>query len=185
MATEKRMIHRKIFDSDQFNSLTLAERVLFMALIAHADDDGRFRMDASIWKRRVFHSDRIGSAMVQKMLDHINEVGLVVRYEANGGVYGYHPNWNKYQTLRPDRCKPSDFPVPPADKLPPNDNQPPAKGKVGKEKIDEAKISEANFPQPLKNNLFNGTETMRKAFEETKKLNKNDETSPEPFSFNG
>jgi hypothetical protein len=178
------MIHKKIFDSDQFNGLTLAERVLYFALIVNADDEGRFRMDAPIWKRRVFHSDRIGTTMVQIMLDHITEAALVVRYEALGGTYGQHPNWHKYQTLRADRCKKSDFPPPPADKLPPDDNQPAPKDKASKEKIIEAKINEVNFPQQ-KNNLFNGRETMLRAYEETKGLNRNDETPTEPFSFNG
>ena len=167
MATDKRMIHQKIFESEQFNRLTLAERLLYIALIDFADDEGRFRMDASFWKRRVFYSDRIGQIKVQKMLDHITETALIVRYKVKECVYARHPNWNRYQTLRNDRCKPSDFPPPPADILPPNDNQLTAQDKVRKDNLNkdngETNSKEINLnPKELMNRGLKSFEEERK-----------------------
>jgi len=106
----RRMVHIKLWDSDQFNKLTIAERLLYVCLISIGDDSGCFRADAKYLKKMAFYYDRIGVKKVQKMLDHISEVGLIVTAVCEKGMAGIHPNWHKYQSLRPERCKLSEFP---------------------------------------------------------------------------
>ncbi len=108
-----RMIHGKIWDSDQFNSLSIPERLLYIAIITLADDYGCFRADGNFLKRKVFHSNRIGRQKVTEMLDHIAQIGLIKLFydeKSQNVIIGIHPGWNKYQKLRSDVRKVSDFP---------------------------------------------------------------------------
>ena len=105
----KRMLHDRIWESDQFAVLTIKERLLFIALITGADDEGCFRADPKHLRRKAFYGDRVSVNQVQKMLDHLQEVGLVVLGVTKKGMAGLHPNWWDYQSLRRDRSKPSKY----------------------------------------------------------------------------
>jgi hypothetical protein len=107
--TRKRMLHTKIWDSDQFAELKVRERLLYIALISNADDYGCFRLDAKFWKRKVFYNDKIGAPSIQLMLDKLIRSGLIGTYNFEGGQIGHHPKWKQYQKLRSDRPKTSDF----------------------------------------------------------------------------
>lgn len=109
MAGKKRMVHDRIWDCDQFVGLNTRERLLFLALITGADDEGCFRADPKFWKRRVFYDDRIGIKRVSVMLESICDTGLIVLGETSKGQVGAHPNWHQYQSLRADRSKPSEY----------------------------------------------------------------------------
>lgn len=106
----RRMVYSKIWDSDQFNTLTIPARLLYISLITLADDEGCFRADAKYLKRKVFHQDRpFSQERVKHMLRSITDVGLIVMGVTEKGLAGFHPNWREHQILRPDRSKPSQY----------------------------------------------------------------------------
>lgn len=118
-----RMVHTTIWESEQFISLTLPERLLFIGMITIGDDDGRLKGDPRFLKRMFFYSDRITTSTVKKMCDHLEGVGLITRYTVNGASFIAHPNWKKYQKLRSDRLKLSNIPAPTSNIMLPTDNQ--------------------------------------------------------------
>lgn len=136
------MVHERIWDCEQFIQLKPTARLLFIGLVVGADDEGCFRADARYWKRKVFHSDRIGVPTIEKMFDEMHGCGLITIGETKKGLAGYHPNWHKYQTLRRDRSKPSDY----SDILVANGLSP-AFGYEAQEKLSEDNIKEENINQ--------------------------------------
>lgn len=108
----KRMIHTKIWVSNQFNQLKPLERLLYIGMITLGDYHGRLRGDANYLRRQFFYQDKIGPGKIAKMRDRIAEVGLIEFYSVENGEYIFHPNWMKYQTLDARSAKPSDFPPP-------------------------------------------------------------------------
>lgn len=116
----KRMIHTKIWVSDQLNQLKPLERLLYIGMITLGDYEGRLRGDAKYLRRQLFYDDKIGHVKIARMRDRIAEVGLIEFYSNENGEYISHPNWNKYQRLDTRSAKPSDFPPPPSWKEPGN-----------------------------------------------------------------
>lgn len=114
MRSTRRMIHSKIWDSDQFSLIKPLERLLYIGMISIADDYGRLRGDGNFLRKRFFYSCKIGIKKIEKMRDRIKDVGLIEVYSAKNNVCISHPNWIKYQTLDKSKAKPSDFPEPPS-----------------------------------------------------------------------
>lgn len=110
-----RMIHVKIWDSHQFNSLSIPERLLYIATIVLSDDYGCFRYEGKYFKRNVFHGDSVSARRVDQMLQKIVDVGLVNVFEEISPssveklTIGVHANWNRYQKFRKDVTKTSFF----------------------------------------------------------------------------
>ena len=128
MIPAKRMLHTKIWYSDQFASLKPIECLLYIGMITLGDDDGRLRGDGRFLGGQIFPFRKISPRQVEKMRDRIAEVGLIVIYSTQKGLCISHPNWNQYQTLRKDRAKPSDIPPPLVANPQPTDNQASAQG---------------------------------------------------------
>lgn len=104
------MIRNKIWDSEQFSSLTISERLLYIALVTKADDEGCFTTRPKYWKKVVFYEDRgIGPKKIQQMLERMEEIGLIHMGNTKSGEAGFHPNWHRHQSLRSDRSKPSEY----------------------------------------------------------------------------
>lgn len=141
------MMHVCLWDSEQFVSLKFQERLLYIALITYADDYGRFKLDPKFWKRRVFHSDRIGPPTIKQMLDRLQEVGLIASQPTLSCTIGYHPNWDRYQKLRSDRAKTSDFPELEGVTGIPNDIPKTSEDKLRKVEVSEEKVSKNKTPK--------------------------------------
>jgi len=105
----RRMIHQKIWDSDQFNKLDIRCKLFYIAIITCSDDYGQFKTDPHYWKRKVFYYDRISTNKITELLEKIANIGLIELKETDSIIIGVHPNWTDYQTLRADRPKASDF----------------------------------------------------------------------------
>lgn len=131
----KRMIHDTIWESDQFCSLESVERELYIYFINIGDDEGRFKTSPSRVCRRVFPirdedtprpayavAHEITPHMVQQMIERLAISGLIKLYKVGGELYGFHPNWDSYQTIRKDRFSKSDLPAPEESQIwiPPN-----------------------------------------------------------------
>jgi len=105
-----RMVHHKIWDSDQFNLLKISYRLLYIGLITIADDYGCFRMDGKFIKRKIFHNDRISPRQIENMIQKLHEMNLIECLDTDYGAMGFHPKWNKYQKLNNRIPKISNFP---------------------------------------------------------------------------
>ncbi len=123
MIPTRRMLHSKIWHSDQFAMLKPLEGLLYIGMITLGDDEGRLRGDGRFLKSQLFPYSKIGVRQVETMRNRIAEIGLIVVYPSQNGTCIWHPNWTKYQILRHDRAKPSEFPPPPVANSPPSGNQ--------------------------------------------------------------
>ena len=150
------MIWDKIWDCDQFAELSIPQRLLYIALITSADDEGCFRVDAKYLKRKVFYGDRLGIKFVERMIQRLQEVDLIVIGQCKKGLAGFHPNWHQYQTLRKDRSKPSEY----SDLLVANGRSPrfqdAAQDKLSEDKISEDKLGEVKADETRQS--FNDSE---------------------------
>lgn len=114
---QRRMLHTSIWKNEDFASLSKEARLLYIATITLADDDGRLKGSSKILRADVFGLDEsINSDHVRKWLNEIVKAKLITFYQADGEYYIQHPKWEKFQLLRSDRKKDSDIP-------PPTDNQ--------------------------------------------------------------
>jgi len=108
-----RMIHKSILDSNQFNNLTIPERLLYICTIILADDEGRLRADTPFLKAKIYPY-KMNLKKFQEMIDNIVKQDLLITYTANNALFACHPNWLRYQRIRSDRKKESVLPEPPA-----------------------------------------------------------------------
>jgi len=108
----KRMIHDTLFSSQTMGDLTIDARYLYIATIVHADDEGRMRADPKFLKLKAFPFDNHSVDKVRTLRNQLSTNGLISVYEVLGKEYLFHPKWEKWQTLRKDRTKPSDCPAP-------------------------------------------------------------------------
>lgn len=168
----KRMLHASIWESTQFTRMKDKAKLLYIGLITIADDDGRFKADPKLLRAKIFPFDKIGSKRITILLESIQNEKLIRLYEINNESFGFHPNWDKYQTLRKDRLKPSNIPSPPTTNCQPNGNQRCAQDKLSKDNIIKENKStfRSNNSESIKgiNNNYKGRELAMKAFKKSK-----------------
>ena len=141
----KRMIHESLFSSNDLADLPVEARYLYIATIIHADDAGRMKADPRYLKLKAFPFDNHPVDKVRTWRNQLTtKCGLLVVYEFEGQEYLYHPKWDKWQTLRKDRLKPTDCPDPDNQKstiCQPTDNQ---MSTIGKPLPAEVNLTEVN-----------------------------------------
>ncbi len=169
------MVHQKIWDSDQFTNLPIVARLLFIALITSADDNGWFRADPAYLNRKIFHADRIGSTRVQKMLEQMEKTGLITITMTEQGTIGFLPKWKQHQSLKNDRPKISDFPELIESTRIQNGIQMDPKDKLSKENILKDKRNEVDSSSAFLQNPF--MEKRNKIFGENTGNNQNPSSS--------
>lgn len=108
----KRMVHDTLFSSENMSELPIDGRYLYIATIVHADDEGRMRADPKFLKLKAFPFDNHTVDKVRTLRNQLSTKGIITIYQVSGKEYLFHPNWEKWQTLRKDRKKPSDCPAP-------------------------------------------------------------------------
>lgn len=110
----RRMIDPSIWSDPIVGSLSDAARILFVALISNADDEGRIDADVRWLKRTVFGFRDTTTAEVDGYLQELTDnLRSVVVYEADGRRYAQLLNWKQFQTI--NRPTPSRIPPPPAE----------------------------------------------------------------------
>lgn len=113
-----RLLHKKICLSEQVNLLPNdTARLLYTWIIPHLDIDGRFYGDARRVKSTVFPLRAISDKSIERYLQKMEDLALIVRYETNGQVYMWMPTFSLHQTLRKDRERKSFIPPPPQEVL--------------------------------------------------------------------
>jgi len=109
-----RLVHKKICLSEQVGLLPNdTARLLYTWIIPHLDIEGRFYGDARRVNSTVFPLRAISDKSIERYLQAMEEVGLIVRYEVVGQIFMWMPRFSLHQTLRKDRERASYIPAPP------------------------------------------------------------------------
>lgn len=102
-----RTIKPDAFTSDSLSSVSVLARWTFAGIWTHCDDEGRGRADARLIKAALFPlDDSINVPHVDKVLDELESIGAICRYEAAGKLYLHCPKWSLHQRInRPSESK--------------------------------------------------------------------------------
>lgn len=114
---QKRMLHIKIWNNERFSKMTPLARLIYIGLIVLADDDGRLKGNSALLKSQIFPFDLSMSLEVFKnALKEVAKSKLIDVYRVKGDYFISHPNWKRYQYIRPESYKSSIFPENPSQK---------------------------------------------------------------------
>ena len=96
----KRMISPEIWQSEDFSKLSPLERLIFIGMFSHADDEGRGRAKAAYLKSIICPYDEgLRIADVEKSLDNIAANMSVVFYSHDDNEYYELTNWSLWQKV--------------------------------------------------------------------------------------
>lgn len=108
----KRMIDPNIWESEDFNSLSLLSRLVFIGLFSNADDEGRGRAKPIYIKSILFpYDEKIRPTDIENSLSEIASRMSIILYSHDGNEYYALKNWDKWQSIQ--KKKMSIFPAPP------------------------------------------------------------------------
>jgi len=101
-----RILKESICLSEQIDSLTWYEEVVFYRLIVNCDDYGRFDGRISVIKSRLFAlKENLTHKQISDAIGKLASIGLVVLYEYEGKPFLYLPTWNEHQNVRAKKSK--------------------------------------------------------------------------------
>lgn len=100
-----RILKESICRSDEIDSLSWLEEVLFYRLIVSCDDYGRFDARTKIIKGQCFPLKDITEKDIDKALSKLSAVGLVRVYEAQGRPTLQLVTWENHQSIRAKKSK--------------------------------------------------------------------------------
>jgi len=110
---EGRMLKKEISDSKKLGRLKSDRpRVLYFMMLPHLDRDGRLKADPCQIKGQICTMLHYSANSIQKALEQLNEVGLLVLYKAEGKQYVQYTRFNDFQTFNYDRESESKIPAP-------------------------------------------------------------------------
>lgn len=132
------MIDPSIWEDEHFGQLSDKSKILFIACISNADDDGRLSGNYSHLRAIAFRFEEITTKKIEELVIEISQKMTNFKfYNVNGCQYIQLLKWEEYQTQRADRRQPSKHPSIPSmsDKCPSNVRQVSAQVKLSKDKI--------------------------------------------------
>lgn len=100
-----RILKESICRSEEIDSLSWFEEVLFYRLIVICDDFGRYDGRAKIIKGSCFPLKSVTEKDIDKALDKLSAVGLVRVYKAQGRPYLQLVTWAEHQRIRNQKSK--------------------------------------------------------------------------------
>lgn len=100
-----RIIKESICRSEEIDSLSWFEEVLFYRLIVICDDFGRYDGRLRIIKGSCFPLKDVTEKDIEKALNKLSAVGLVRVYEAQGRPYLQLVTWADHQRIRNQKSK--------------------------------------------------------------------------------
>ena len=113
-----RVIKESIRTSKKVNALSDFEFRLWLYLITYVDDYGRGSADPELIKNLVFPRRKgITEQQIQKALDSLANIGMVILYEYDDEPFLYFPNWDKHQRIQSKKSK---FPDPAQESISPS-----------------------------------------------------------------
>ncbi len=104
-----RSIKPELFKDQKLQRRTRDERLLFIGLFSHADDDGRIEGDVALIRSVVFPCDDLSVAKIDKWLTNLAADGFIRRYTVNGEPFIDLPKWSSHQRVD----KPTASPIAP------------------------------------------------------------------------
>lgn len=108
-----RVIKESIKYSEQIDSLTWFEEVVFYRLMVTADDYGCLDGRTILLKNELFPTrDDVTKKAIGDAIRKLTSVGLLCEYTVSGKPYLFFPTWEKHQRVRNKQRK---FPAPPND----------------------------------------------------------------------
>lgn len=100
-----------MWQDEKIGQLSRDARLLFVALVTLADDEGRFRALSSLVLGHAYPYDDDAPRRLAGWMRDLERAGLIHMYEADGVRYGVLPGWSKHQRI--NRPNPSILPDPP------------------------------------------------------------------------
>lgn len=138
-----RTIKPTFFTSLTIADLTPEQRLTFIGLWTHVDDDGRCVDDPRLIKAAIWPLDDRAAADIEVDLKALSESSLIVRYILNRKRFLAVSSWHEHQRI--NRPTPSELPDPEdCEILPPP--PPPTCGNEGSEST-HAHLSESSLPE--------------------------------------
>lgn len=108
---QRRMVYTNLWQNPDFAKLSNEAKLLYIGTITVADDDGKLRGNSLLLRSQVFPLDeKVSVEDVRKWLNEIVRSKLITFYKVKNEYYIQHPNWGKYQYIRPDIYKKSKIP---------------------------------------------------------------------------
>lgn len=105
-----RTIKPEMWESRSFGRVSVQARLLFLACISAADDEGIVPWDAHFAKAKAFAYDDVSIEQVQEWMNELADTDLVHVYAAHGDEYAWLVKFRKHQRI--DRPSPSKRPLP-------------------------------------------------------------------------
>lgn len=108
----KRIIDPNIWESEDFSSLSMLGKVLFIGLFSIADDEGRGKANPVYIRSKLFPytAEEVRLADIKTALSEIAHRMSVTFYTVNGAQYYALTHWENWQKI--DRPTPSTIPDP-------------------------------------------------------------------------
>lgn len=107
----RRMVDPDFWNDSRIKKLSFTERLFFLGMINHADDEGRLLADPAFLRARIFPYDDFSLEDTRVMLDHILKINPNLQlYQNDGENYLSFRNWSRYQ--KPSHPQPSKLPPP-------------------------------------------------------------------------
>jgi len=108
----KRMIDPKIWESEDFSTLSNLAKVLFIGLFSLADDEGRGKANPIYIRSKLFPYtvDKVRPTDITTALSEIAQSMSITFYTVNGTQYYALTHWDFWQKI--DKPSPSTFPSP-------------------------------------------------------------------------
>ena len=108
----KRMIDPNIWESEDFSTLSMLGKVLFIGLFSLADDEGRGKANPVYIRSKLFPytAEEVRLADIKTALSEIAHRMSVTFYAVNGTQYYALTHWEQWQKI--DKPSPSNIPSP-------------------------------------------------------------------------
>lgn len=107
-----RSIKPELFMDEDLAALPVEARYLLIGLHCHADRAGRFEWRPARLRALIYPFEQ--SLDVAALLEQLQAARFLLRYEADGAVFGYVRHWTKQQVIN-NRERESELPPPPDD----------------------------------------------------------------------
>lgn len=110
--SRRRMIDPDFWSDGRVKHLTPIERLFFLGLISHADDEGRIQANPAFLRSIIFPYDDFTLEQITEMRTHVVESNPNLQlYQNSGEEYLCFKKWSRYQ--KPSHPQPSKLPKPP------------------------------------------------------------------------
>lgn len=94
-----RTIKPDVWRDADFNDVSIESRLIFLALISNADDEGRLSGSDKMMNSIVFPTDAIPMKRFSRWLDSLEDRGMVRRYNVATRPFVDIPNFTKHQVI--------------------------------------------------------------------------------------